>query len=312
MVEHVYQHAVHVMQPDKIACPFVGHGHKTASSGPASVPRLSFEPPEAQDNTRLRQSLLALQTSSLRSVLPMLSSSHLTMPAHVALGGGGAVERAKRKVSKTPYESSQHAVETLRRPGGRSDVARIKIHYNYEEKVQEYATHWDANSASPRIAFWLRQVRPGDVIELVPKAHFQAWLNIVLGASIEIEYQTRSAVDDALLSFGSLDVSSETPTARIVYQRLRSEDQQIRVLVIEPGSADDHVHVKFECVSLTEPPLDGTNGYHALSYYWGPSSETIPISIDTEGQTNRVEVGVSQTLHRTICRLRHTKEPLRI
>jgi len=59
-------------------------------------------------------------------------------------------------------------------PAGEATLRRSRSTTIYEEKVQEYATHWDANSASPRIAFWLRQVRPGDIIELVPKAHFQA------------------------------------------------------------------------------------------------------------------------------------------
>ncbi|KAK4449681.1 putative heterokaryon incompatibility protein [Podospora aff. communis PSN243] len=178
----------------------------------------------------------------------------------------------------------------LRRPGGRSDIAPLKIHYNRGGTVQQYATHLYAQTATPRIAFWLGQIRPGDVIELVPKAHFQAWLNIVFGARIEIEYQPRPAADDGLPSFGTLDISQDKSTASLVYQHLRSEDQQIRVLVVESGSADAHVHARFEC---------------------GPPSETVPISIEAEGQTNRVQVGVSQTLHRAICRLRDPKEPLR-
>lgn len=194
----------------------------------------------------------------------------------------------------------------LRRPSGRSDIAPIKIHYNTSRnaRFQRYATRWDAQGAKPRIDFWFRQVRPGDVIELVPKAHFQAWVNIVLEARIEIEYQPRP-VDDAP-PIGTLDISS---TARIVYQRLRSEDQQIRVLVVEPGSAEADIHARFECVSLAHP-LDEKTGYHALSYYWGPPSETVPISIEANGQMNHV--GVSQTLHRAIRRLRDPEQPLRI
>ena len=195
----------------------------------------------------------------------------------------------------------------LRRPGGRSDIAAVKIHYNTpaNDQLERKSTCWDAHDAGTFVNFWLRQVRPGDVIELVPRAHFPCWVNIIQEACIEIEYQTL-AISDHIPPIATLAISG---TDRITYQPLQSEHRQIRVLVVEPGPAEADICARFECVTLTQP-LDDKSGYHALSYYWAPPSETVPISIDACGQTSRV--GISQTLHRALRRLRDSDECLRI
>ncbi|KAK0745839.1 heterokaryon incompatibility protein-domain-containing protein [Schizothecium vesticola] len=196
----------------------------------------------------------------------------------------------------------------LRRPGGRSDIAAIRIHYNTPANAQfeRKSTCWDAHDAGPFVDFWLRQVRPGDVIELVPRAHFPCWVNIIQEACVEIEYQPLAISDDmppiATLAFSGTD--------RITYQPLQSEHRQIRVLVVEPGPAEADICGRFESVTLAQPLGDDKSGYHALSYYWGPPSETVPISINACGQTRHV--GVSQTLHRALRRLRDSNECLRI
>ncbi|KAK0753710.1 heterokaryon incompatibility protein-domain-containing protein [Schizothecium vesticola] len=188
----------------------------------------------------------------------------------------------------------------IRRPLGRSDVPTIKIHYTDagNERFTRGATQWNARDSGPRIRVWLGGVRPGDIIQLVPRALF-GWVNHVLEGSIEIEYQPRpvDAPMPALDVFGTGHV----------YQPL--QHRQIRVLVVKPGAPEADLQASFEYISIDDM-LDDKTGYHALSYYWGAPSETAPILIEAGEVIDRV--GISQTLNRAIRRLRDPQEPLRI
>jgi len=149
-------------------------------------------------------------------------------------------------------------------------------------------------------------VQPGDIIQLVPRAHFRCWVNIVLEASIEIEYDARRATDSPK------NPAVVVPNEGRVYQPLSGEGRKIRVLVVKPDDAPGaNIEAKFEFVDLAEPG-ETQPPFQALSYFWGSSSEKIPMIIEGDGMLGTV--GISPTLNRAIRRLRcqHVDKPLRI
>ncbi|KAK3358728.1 heterokaryon incompatibility protein-domain-containing protein [Lasiosphaeria hispida] len=196
----------------------------------------------------------------------------------------------------------------LRRPAGRSDVAAIRIQHNKagEDEFFTATTHWNTQSTSPRAKWWLGIVQPGDVIQLIPRAQFPGWVNIIRQGSIEIEYQVR--VEDENLQQG-WETSPGVASPGLIY-RLDYGNRQIRVLVVKPGTYESDIEAEFEYVNLAGSS-DQHIGFHALSYYWGDSTKSTSISIDAKGRVGH-KIGISSTLERAIRRFRSPDVPLRI
>ncbi|KAK0639679.1 heterokaryon incompatibility protein-domain-containing protein [Cercophora newfieldiana] len=200
----------------------------------------------------------------------------------------------------------------LRRPEGRSDVADIKIHHN-AVAVDEFGratTRWDARDTNtpPRVKSWLRTAQPGDVIQLIPKAQFPCWVNIIREGTIDLEYEP-TASHQGLAGLPSQPSQAFRDTHN--YKPLDYAAQQIRVLAIQPGAYEADILAHFEYINLANPGVEQPS-FHALSYYWGDSSEKVFISILDGNESSKI--GISGTLERAIRRLRSstTAAPLRI
>ncbi|KAK5657424.1 hypothetical protein OQA88_2996 [Cercophora sp. LCS_1] len=196
----------------------------------------------------------------------------------------------------------------LHRPEGRSDLGAIRINHNRVADSEFFVamTRWDAESSAPRAKSWLRSVQPGDVIQLIPRAQFPGWVNIVRGGSIELEYEVRTAANQQ----GALHI----PNPGHVYRSLDNAAQQIRILAVNPGEYDDDIEAQFEYINLNDPETE-RRGFHALSYYWGDSLEKFHISISGKGEIGglvEAKIGISATLQKAIRRLRSRDKPLRI
>ncbi|KAI1123255.1 heterokaryon incompatibility protein-domain-containing protein [Nemania abortiva] len=193
----------------------------------------------------------------------------------------------------------------LRRPEGRYDLGPIKIHSNRVANPEPFqvTARLDINTepAYSRRSVWIRELRPGDVIQLIPKAMFLGWVNIVLDASIEVEYQSLTAIPKP--------VTRPTPT--ILYQQLRHRDRQIRVLVVKPGLFDDIVQARFETISLTGPKHE-QESFHAFSYCWGNPLHNVGIALENGSGVGSGLIPVTRTIERMIRRFRSRDKPLRI
>jgi hypothetical protein len=67
--------------------------------------------------------------------------------------------------------------------------------------VSEFKVHrntWDYQDEDVEKQKWLRFLRPGDVVQLIPRARYHAWVNYIKRAEIEIfkEPPTSLAFDD--------------------------------------------------------------------------------------------------------------------
>ncbi|KAJ8121321.1 hypothetical protein ONZ43_g2194 [Nemania bipapillata] len=194
----------------------------------------------------------------------------------------------------------------LRRPGGKkSDIGAIRIHRNRvaDPEFFEATTHWDRQFPQLRSTMWLQSLRAGDVIQIIPKAVYRGWVNIIREATIKIEYQPygdgrkTQQYQDTLIPVG-------------YYQPLDYSNLQIRVLVVKPGNWGDRIQAHFDHANLTGPS-DQQNPFNALSYCWGDSPEHVDIDFETECE-NLGSFNISCTVERAIRRLRSKDRPLRI
>lgn len=86
---------------------------------------------------------------------------------------------------------------TVIRPESRGDLPTILVHNNRltEKETEEWSERWGV-WLGPRKRLWVEGLRPGDIIQLIPRAMYMAWTNIVDRGSIKIEYEAEEVLED--------------------------------------------------------------------------------------------------------------------
>ncbi|KAL6912771.1 hypothetical protein FSST1_010531 [Fusarium sambucinum] len=195
------------------------------------------------------------------------------------------------KVSFTWFDAS------VKRPEGRGDLRTILVHNNRlaEQEPQDWTERWHI-WLGPRKRLWIEALRPGDVIQLIPRAMYMAWTNIIHEGRLKIEYEA----NDPLQDLESLSISSN---ASHYSHSLDLGRQEIRLLHVEPGSFDDPIHARFNIASLGDAE---TVDFRALSYCWGDLSERDGIFLDQD----KTPFSIGKSAAQAIRRLRLTNETL--
>lgn len=143
---------------------------------------------------------------------------------------------------------------------------------------------------------WVGALRPGDAIQIIPRAEFRCWTNFTAEARIELWGEFVSP--ERTLRVALVNNSD------IAYRPLSCEMKEIRLVVISEGStgSDEPLHLTLRYTSLKDP---GRIRYEALSYCWGEESGTTPIFLsDTDVDSPPKELFVSTSLQRALKRLR--------
>ncbi|CAG8953424.1 hypothetical protein HYFRA_00010173 [Hymenoscyphus fraxineus] len=193
------------------------------------------------------------------------------------------------------------------RPGGRSNLRTLTVCNNrigkefYEQQYQ-----WDSESG-PRRQNWLNALRAGDVIKLVPKAAYLAWVNIIQEASITLEYEQ-------LDEFPNLTSSMVTSTSNKDHytSEIRHSHRKIRILVLKPGKSEDPVHGYFSHTELSDDS-GPSNDFIALSYCWGDQADRSEIHIqpnphESNSAVTKRPFSVTRSAETALRRLRSTVE----
>ncbi|CAM1503623.1 Fc.00g012140.m01.CDS01 [Cosmosporella sp. VM-42] len=174
---------------------------------------------------------------------------------------------------------------TVRRPAGRPDLRTLVVISNRRgnPKFSVHRCRWHLDDGIYRRS-WLQGLQAGDVIQLVPKAIYPSWVNIVKEASIKIEYEARSV----------------------------NEDHIIPAL----GNFQDSIEGFFSTVSVRDFDPESLD-FHALSYCWGDPSDYVKISVgsanDTaDSQSTQKPFSVARTVEAALRRLRRPRKPLTI
>lgn len=186
------------------------------------------------------------------------------------------------------------------RPAGRPNLRRVKI---VDNKLKhpgflEQTISWDLNSG-PRQRTWVEGLQPGDVVQILPKAKYQGWVNRVKECRITVEYKLADDVQDVPVTSGTLS------NADHYTQRLDSDNSEIRLVVVEPGKPEDLVECSWDTIRLNDQ-----SSFCALSYRWGDPDDCVAINIRAPSGPRRFSV--HRTVEGALRRLRRPDEPLRI
>ena len=136
----------------------------------------------------------------------------------------------------------------------------------------------DSGSGSGGIGEWVRSLRGGDAVQIIPMAQWPAWVNYVGEASIEMRARRR-AVAVAIPTTTTVPMSctpSPASTRHCMYRPLR--EGEIRLVVLDGASstADDAENEMTEpvvCELVYAQLADAMTPYEALSYCWGDPRE---------------------------------------
>ncbi|KAK8091275.1 Heterokaryon incompatibility protein 6- OR allele [Apiospora phragmitis] len=165
----------------------------------------------------------------------------------------------------------------VRRPPNRSSLPNFTLFINKRD-FPEFLPHharwarWGEKSTLAKLN-WLAALLPGDVIQIIPRAKLQGWVNIVREAHMTIGYQFEDRAP-------SLSAPQELVQSnkRLHGKSLQSTRDEIRVLLLQP--AENHDDPVF--CSLHHLRLGQQEEFEPLSYCWGDSDKTEDVTIDVE------------------------------
>ncbi|KAF4424738.1 hypothetical protein F53441_14220 [Fusarium austroafricanum] len=197
---------------------------------------------------------------------------------------------------------------SVKRPEGRGDLRTITVLNNRlaNSEPQNWSDRWTVFHG-PRRRLWIEALRPGDIIQLVPRAMYMAWVNIIDEGRINIEYEPKELEKD-------LQGLQITSNATHYSETLSFERQDIRLLHVEPGTFDDPIKCHFRLVSLKEVEPKKID-FHALSYCWGDPTEREEIFLsssknDLENKKGGVSFNIGKSAAQALRRLRKENELL--
>ncbi|RKL25729.1 hypothetical protein BFJ68_g356 [Fusarium oxysporum] len=196
---------------------------------------------------------------------------------------------------------------SVKRPEGRGDLRTITVLNNRlaNDEPQNWSDRWTVFHG-PRRRLWIEALRPGDIIQLIPRAMYMAWVNIIDEGSIKIEYEPKELEEE-------LQGLQLTSNASHYSGALSVERQDIRLLHVEPGTFDDPIRCSFRVASLKEVEAKGID-FHALSYCWGDPTEREEIFLSKEGDFDNEKEGMSFSIGKSAAqalrRLRLERETL--
>lgn len=102
------------------------------------------------------------------------------------------------------------------------------VHARFDDKT--HVNCWSLEGADDDLRGWMASIRPGDTVQVMPRAPFPAWTNFVTSAKIQLwASPSDPAVDRAVAEFltDKNDYSS--------YRWLRHDLEEIRVVELQPG-----------------------------------------------------------------------------
>lgn len=171
----------------------------------------------------------------------------------------------------------------------------------YEQSIK-----WNFSSGIRRRS-WVQGLLPGDIVQLIPKATYIAWVNIVKHCRIRIEYEAKDA---------NAGVAAQKPSNSAHYSApLDAGSHEIRIIVVEPGEFDDPVKGYFKTVSLADETR--VPSFAALSYCWGDQNDQVDIDLGSSQGTITAPMAtarfsVGRTVEAALRRLRHKDTPLEV
>ena len=154
-------------------------------------------------------------------------------------------------------------------PLGHDRVPRKMIERNLQatSEFHKMEIRWDSEDADESLRLWLANIRGDDLIQIIPRAEYLAWVNFVNEA--EIELSGLESLKAPLLSPVSNSIvltRNEGHETSNFYRALDESKQEIRLICLNPGAFEDPVSCSLVYTSLRD---QHHTKYECLSYCWG-------------------------------------------
>ncbi|KAK8059186.1 hypothetical protein PG996_009116 [Apiospora saccharicola] len=193
----------------------------------------------------------------------------------------------------------------VRRPPNRSSLPNFTLFCNRRgvPEFHSHDLHWGEKSTLAK-RNWLAALLPGDVVQIIPRAKFQGWVNIVREAQITLGYQYQ---DSHTLLSASQELGRSNK--RLHGKSLQSTRDDIRVLILQPAeNQQDPVFCSLRHLRLGQGEV-----FEPLSYCWGDTSQTEVITIDAQPVGgSSLSFPVAQSIVEALRQLRLPDKPRRL
>jgi hypothetical protein len=209
----------------------------------------------------------------------------LITATHAVCAGFCSDESLKGKGGFTWFEAN---VVT---PSGRNTIPRQLLARNLAgiSRWQSHQACLEISTLNTSVRHFLDEIRGGDIIQLLPKARWQCWLNFIRAADMEMHCRS-------IPSLEVIDLACEIPS----YNQLDRARKSIRLLALHPGSGNNSIF----CELLSHHLLDGDETeFEALSYCWGNRMERKTIHLHQPNDITKV-IQVTSSLHGALLHLR--------
>ncbi|KAI1145806.1 hypothetical protein F4825DRAFT_473453 [Nemania diffusa] len=115
---------------------------------------------------------------------------------------------------------------------------------------------WERRSERPE-SHWVKALQAGDVINILPRTTFRGWVNPIRSASIDIKYEVWSETErDLWLNQQSIIRTNQEQENQEFYNRvLKSDEAEIRILVVEPDLEDEPIICSFDYAKINKKDL---------------------------------------------------------
>ena len=189
-------------------------------------------------------------------------------------------------------------------PSGHERVPRRSIQYNVNASL-EYKRHvncWSLEDADDDLRHWMTSIRPGDTVQIVPRAHFPAWTNFVNAAKIEL---WASPSDWSVAAHTIISLVEKNDYSG--YRPLMHDLREIRVVELQPGEAEQPIRLALKYTRLLERDC---LRYDALSYCWGEAKDPqvlLLTVLDEHQPPTRIQT--NRNLFLALRQLRHKNTP---
>ncbi|KAJ3539484.1 hypothetical protein NM208_g5207 [Fusarium decemcellulare] len=210
------------------------------------------------------------------------------------------VSRDQGWVSNDKSASFTWFVAKANRPGGRPNLRVESLGNNRVANTEFHEQTWKLNlRCRPRRKVWIQSLLPGDKVQLIPKATFQGWVNIVREGSLKLTFESTEGQ-------ASANEAAKQDNSRHYKRQL--QDDEIRLLVVKPGLFGEPIRAKFLYTNLGEKPE-----FEALSYCWGDAPEEAEILMSSEkGDVDATPFRVRSSLAAALQRLRYETKTLTV
>ncbi|KAE8441554.1 hypothetical protein EG329_004673 [Mollisiaceae sp. DMI_Dod_QoI] len=188
----------------------------------------------------------------------------------------------------------------------------IQFNITASPKFKEHRVSWDLCTTDESHRQWIGRIRSGDSVQIIPRAKWQAWVNYVKFARIEVHCKMVQNSDSPISPISTVS-KDHTETVRTVqdsyqhYQELNRDRQELRLLILQPGSLEDPICCHLITSSLQESPAPV---FEALSYCWGNVADTRSIKLSytstPKGPTQYQVFTITSSLHEALRHLRHS------